>query len=205
MRDFKVYERRSPNAIQIICNVSTNFFYLSVECITNCIYNTHCNAIDVSGTYCRLIRGGDSLYTEQNVATTCQRFQIDALQQAKLGEAYGYRSLSATAPMVAAVQPAESNTNQDHNQHLFSMLRDISHRLEKLEAPTSRPRTGRDRDLSTCHACGGAGHLKRSCNWTGHGSPKSQAKCQICFQTGHTAAECRPFATKKTVRNSEQK
>lgn len=76
MRDFKVYERRSPNAIQIICNVSTNFFYLSVECITNCIYNTHCNAIDVSGTYCRLIRGGDSLYTEQNVATTCQRFQI---------------------------------------------------------------------------------------------------------------------------------
>lgn len=76
MRDFKVYERRSPNAIQIICNVSTNFFYLSVECITNCIYNTHCNAIDVSGTYCRLIRGWDSLYTEQNVATTCQRFQI---------------------------------------------------------------------------------------------------------------------------------
>lgn len=129
----------------------------------------------------------------------------DALQQAKLGEAYGYRSLSATAPMVAAVQPAESNTNQGHNQHLFSMLRDISHRLEKLEAPTSRPRTGRDRDLPTCHACGGAGHLKRSCNWTGHGSPKSQAKCQICFQTGHTAAECRLFATKKTVRNSEPK
>lgn len=85
------------------------------------------------------------------------------------------------------------------------MLRDISHRLEKLEAPTSRPRTGRDRDLSTCHACGGPGHLKRSCNWTGHGSPKSQAKCQICFQTGHTAAECRMFATKKTVRNSEPK
>lgn len=76
MWDFKVYERRSPNAIQIICNVSTNFFYLSVECITNCIYNPHCNAIDVSGTYCRLMRSWDSLYTEQNVATTCQRFQI---------------------------------------------------------------------------------------------------------------------------------
>lgn len=51
----------------------------------------------------------------------------------------------------------------------------------------------------------GAGHLKRSCNWTGHDSQKSQAKCQIFFQTGHTAAECCLFATKKTVRNSEPK
>lgn len=41
----------------------------------------------------------------------------DALQQAKLGEAYGYRSFSATAPMVAAVEPAGSNTNEGHNQH----------------------------------------------------------------------------------------
>lgn len=106
----------------------------------------------------------------------------DALQQAKLGEAYGYRSLSATAPMVAAVQPAESNTNQGHNQHLFSMLHDISHRLEKLEAPTSRPWTGHDRDLPTCHACGGAGHLKRSCNWTGHARfPKVSSKVPDMF------------------------
>lgn len=39
--------------------------------------NIDCNAIDVCGTYCRLIRGWDSLYTEQNAATTCQRFQIE--------------------------------------------------------------------------------------------------------------------------------
>lgn len=63
--------------------------------------------------------------------------------------------------------------------------------LLKLESPTSRPRAERNWDLPTCHACRGAGHLKRSCNWTGHGSPKFQAKSHICFQTGHTAAECR--------------
>lgn len=67
----------APNSIQIISNVSTEFLnYLSVACIANCMSNINCNAIDVCGTYCRLIRGWDSLYTEQNAATTCQRFQI---------------------------------------------------------------------------------------------------------------------------------
>ncbi|XP_034308334.2 MAM domain-containing glycosylphosphatidylinositol anchor protein 2 [Magallana gigas] len=67
-----------PNSIQIISNVSTEFLnYLSVACIANCMSNIECNAIDVCGTYCRLIRGWDSLYTEQNAATTCHRFQIE--------------------------------------------------------------------------------------------------------------------------------
>uniref|UniRef100_A0A8W8LNP4 MAM domain-containing protein n=2 Tax=Magallana gigas TaxID=29159 RepID=A0A8W8LNP4_MAGGI len=68
----------APNAIQIISNVSTESVnYLRGSCVSECMSNIDCNAIDVCGTYCRLIRGWDSLYTEQNVATTCQRFQIE--------------------------------------------------------------------------------------------------------------------------------
>lgn len=67
----------APNAIQIITNVSTDSLdYLRGSCVSDCMSNIDCNAIDVCGTYCRLIRGWDSLYTEQNAATTCQRFQI---------------------------------------------------------------------------------------------------------------------------------
>ncbi|XP_065938524.1 MAM domain-containing glycosylphosphatidylinositol anchor protein 1-like [Magallana gigas] len=68
----------APNAIQIISNVSTESVdHLRGSCISECMSNIDCNAIDVCGTYCRLIRGWDSLYTEQNAATTCQRFQIE--------------------------------------------------------------------------------------------------------------------------------
>uniref|UniRef100_K1PCI9 Uncharacterized protein n=1 Tax=Magallana gigas TaxID=29159 RepID=K1PCI9_MAGGI len=68
----------APNAIQIISNVSTESLdHLRGSCVSDCMSNINCNAIDVCGTYCRLIRGWDSLYTEQNAATTCQRFQIE--------------------------------------------------------------------------------------------------------------------------------
>lgn len=67
----------APNTIQIISNVSTESLdYLRGSCVSECMSNIDCNAIDVCGTYCRLIRGWDSLYTEQSAATTCQRFQI---------------------------------------------------------------------------------------------------------------------------------
>ncbi|XP_065938515.1 MAM domain-containing glycosylphosphatidylinositol anchor protein 2-like isoform X1 [Magallana gigas] len=68
----------APNAIQIITNVSTESVdYLRGSCVSECMSKIDCNAIDVCGTYCRLIRGWDSLYTEQIAATTCQRFQIE--------------------------------------------------------------------------------------------------------------------------------
>lgn len=67
----------APNAIQIITNVSTESVdYLRGSCVSECMSKIDCNAIDVCGTYCRLIRGWDSLYMEQIAATTCQRFQI---------------------------------------------------------------------------------------------------------------------------------
>ena len=127
----------------------------------------------------------------------------DALQHAKLGEAYGYRTITTPrTPTVAAVKVGPS---EEQNEQIFHMLRTITDRLDKLESSTSRPTDRSERDVRTCHACNGTGHFKRACNWTGHGPRKSQAKCQICSQIGHIAAECRLFTAEKARRNPEPK
>jgi hypothetical protein len=41
-----------------------------------------------------------------------------------------------------------------------------------------------------CFKCKGRGHYQRECNWDGTGEFMSRAKCQLCFQEGHTANVC---------------
>lgn len=117
-----------------------------------------------------------------------------ALTAAKLGEAYGYRA-SPTAtetvpggatpvpmPSVSAVQPS-SNTR----------LNDLERKMDRLCSQFEQFTTTKNRDKSprqfSCHACKGAGHVKRFCNWArGQSEPKIQ--CQLCEQFGHRAINC---------------
>lgn len=116
----------------------------------------------------------------------------DALQQAKLGEAYGYRTNPTT---VAAVQIGEKN-NPNRDDQIFKMMQTITEQLEKLETPRrERPKNMRnysqDRaDVRTCQNCSGEGHLQRICHWNGNGGKRPHAKCQLCQQQGYIATDC---------------
>lgn len=95
----------------------------------------------------------------------------EALHSAKIGEAHGYRSHTTTYN-VGSVTPQ----------------------------PVKPPRTNHqpwDRsggNKRTCFLCQGQGHIKSACNWTGVGSI-TQAKCQLCFQSGHIAVNCKTLVS----------
>ena len=118
-----------------------------------------------------------------------QSFQ-EALQKAKLGEAYGYRS-SGNVPTACAVK-AEGNT-----------MDQLVQRLDRLEArltavhQSDRPvrNTGHkdQKRKFACYNCAGEGHRKMQCNWNGTGPKDATVKCQICNQYGHPATSCKKF------------
>ncbi|XP_061186628.1 thyroid hormone-induced protein B-like [Saccostrea echinata] len=84
----------APNSIQIISNVSASSLdYVYAICTAECFANWACNAVDVCGTFCRLIRGWDSLYSEENSTDVCQRYQIECSQ----GEYYDRLSKACVA------------------------------------------------------------------------------------------------------------
>lgn len=65
------------SSFQVISNVSAaSLEYLYAMCTADCFSHIECNAIDVCGTFCRLIRGWDSIYTEGNTSDQCQRYQV---------------------------------------------------------------------------------------------------------------------------------
>lgn len=113
-----------------------------------------------------------------------------ALTAAKLGEAYGYRAspspagcdIPPAASTVAAVQPSDK-------------LKVLEQKLDKLFSEFNKVRLSRNtepfhnRQQSTCHACKGAGHIKRFCNWA-RGNNEPNIQCQLCEQFGHRAINC---------------
>ncbi|XP_048740231.2 MAM domain-containing protein 2-like [Ostrea edulis] len=69
------------SSFQVISNVSAaSLEYLYAMCTADCFSHIECNAIDVCGTFCRLIRGWDSIYTEGNTSEQCQRYQVECGQ-----------------------------------------------------------------------------------------------------------------------------
>ena len=105
----------------------------------------------------------------------------DALNAAKLGEAYGYRDMPETTETVASARPS-SNI-----QDLEKKVDNLTHKLDKLmqkgnnTAPTSD---------SVCTYCYGAGHTHDQCNFA-RGQPDPDTQCQLCRQYGHEARQCK--------------
>ncbi|KAK3101520.1 hypothetical protein FSP39_004191 [Pinctada imbricata] len=128
-------------------------------------------------------------------AASVQSFK-EALKQAKLGEAYGYRTTTETTAAVRHQQVPSSTENQ-----MFSMMKDISERLSKLETGTGKrheqQHPGGGRNTIQCHICSGEGHKKSQCQWTGRGDKNPRARCQFCEQNGHFAKQCRLFEKAK--------
>lgn len=120
-----------------------------------------------------------------------------ALTSAKLGEAYGYRALptvdtlvgcaaSPTTPNVGNVAAAQSGQSTRLDR-LEQKVDKLCSRLENMSSLTPIP--GQPRKKLTCHACKGAGHIKRVCNWA-RGQCDPQTQCQLCEQFGHTSKNC---------------
>lgn len=120
-----------------------------------------------------------------------------AFQQAKLGEAYGYRQ--SMAPIsTAAISPREPPATATKMETLLTQLVD---RMDRLEARDQERRpTHRQRPTTTrpgkntsfaCYICNGQKHRQADCNWNKKGTPEPSVVCQICTQYGHSAAACK--------------
>lgn len=104
----------------------------------------------------------------------------DALNAAKLGEAYGYRDVLPEYQTVAAARTVtDFHSLEDKVEHL-------SHRLNQLL--TNDSKSIQD-DRKLCYNCNSVGHLKRKCNLA-RGPPKPESTCQLCGQYGHEARQC---------------
>ncbi|MES9904352.1 MAG: hypothetical protein ABW168_16955 [Sedimenticola sp.] len=125
----------------------------------------------------------------------------DALQAAKIAEAYGYRShVSEMSHNINMVKPVANAMSTNLERNITDQLSQISKRLDNLEMgrgrPVSRqPRPPTSRSERECFSCGGAGHFERQCNWSGEGAKRPDLQCQICNQKGHGAQRCKLVAS----------
>lgn len=104
----------------------------------------------------------------------------DALNAAKLGEAYGYRDNMPEAQTVAAARPVLDI------HALEQKVEKLSDKLDKMFIQNNASTQSYEK---LCNACNAAGHLQRQCNLArGPNNPESQ--CQLCRQYGHEARQC---------------
>lgn len=108
----------------------------------------------------------------------------EALQKAKLGEAYGYR---ATPVMTAATHITETGATSK----MEKMLEAITARLDRLETSDRSAEKSTPKRTLECFNCKGAGHRKSACNWDGKGTASPKTRCQLCQQYGHSAGQCK--------------
>lgn len=136
----------------------------------------------------------------------------DAYQQAKLGEAYGYRtsgpSVSVSRPYNADVpgpQFSAARTQKiGRSEDITSILGQLVDRMDRLEASmlsryTRRKNINQEasaRNGIVCFQCRGQGHRKSECLWIGSGRSAPNTTCQICQQKGQSEGVC------KKIKNS---
>lgn len=118
----------------------------------------------------------------------------DALTSAKLGEAYGYRDEN---PVVASSRATKTTPRQD-NPQADSRIDELTERVTQLETGRTdrRSRYTNNRTSSrpvTCYKCSGENHVEKRCNWNGTGKKSPKSQCQLCFQFGHGAMNCRRY------------
>ena len=112
-----------------------------------------------------------------------------ALTAANLGEVYGYRA--SPSPAGFDIPPAASSVAAVQSSDRLKVL---EQRLDKLCTEFDKVCLMNSKEpyhnkKSTCHACKGAGHIKRYCNWA-RGNSEPNTQCQLCEQFGHRAVNC---------------
>ena len=133
----------------------------------------------------------------------------EAMQSAKMGDSCGYRQvgamqskLSCSVARMQATDPNHAHTKR--LEDLEAKMTSIVDTLSKLTTNTSSTvtgaheqnslhdrRTGRQpADQRSCYKCGGLGHMKVKCKWSGEGQKAPNTMCQMCGQYGHSARNC---------------
>ena len=142
---------------------------------------------------------------------------MSALTQAKMGETCGYRnhfnshvsnplskfvnsndtSTASTlqTPIAAAMSCTRSPSNPQPNEDITELkgqvkyLTDIITKLSLSSGHEMNMQT--QRSPPKCYSCQGIGHTRRNCQWNGTGAPAPNIQCQLCNQSGHSAACCK--------------
>ena len=127
----------------------------------------------------------------------------EALQSAKMGEAFGYRfsgtdsigmgtTTCITKPV--SVNAVKRDTTIDNLQQ---QIQNLTAKVDSLATSSTRsqPRVGNRPTVQTfeCYSCRGQGHRKAECCWAGRDVAKPETSCQICSQHGHPASDCTQF------------
>ena len=128
-----------------------------------------------------------------------------AQTSAKMGEAFGYRVTHGMTGDVATLAAASREDSSDRVTKLKQNVNKLGDTIERLLASPCRAHynstnTGQIynglgssvNNQRVCFNCIAMGHLKRWCNLaSGQGDPNST--CQLCFQRGHRATQCKLF------------
>lgn len=138
-----------------------------------------------------------------------------ALDAAKEGEAYGYRS--DETPLVAAVRPKVTKQPYVQNSQsvqpsvvseLQSQINTLTENVSKLtaafansgppkndaggNAPVNPPAKREFKpNRNVCVKCSAPNHFARACNWNGEADTLDESyQCRICGQLWHKASQC---------------
>ena len=122
-----------------------------------------------------------------------------ALASAKLGETFGYRNHDQGASVSAAKMNVKDAVTDDVSE-LKEQVKSLTTMVQSLAVgnrfdSNQRRSQGQTSSSRSCYACLGQGHVRRNCNWNGVQPANPNDICQICFQSGHQALQCRRFAS----------
>ena len=130
-----------------------------------------------------------------------------AVQFAKAGEAYKYRSQEL--PIAAAKANAKNKMGDDSSElsEIKQQLADLSSVVSKINIKTqadtnraTRPQPTKNRtprEPVRCYECGELNHFKSDC-------PKlnTPVRCQLCDQLNHTALQCRLYTQNRNPKKT---
>ena len=125
----------------------------------------------------------------------------EALQSAKMGEAYGYRDSQSSSFNCSAANLKQSNTAKSNESGLQNEMCELRNQVKELadvvkslqvkgRSPVQNNSSTSHSSVRTCFKCGGKGHVRPKCLWNGTGTPLPHVQCQLCEQYGHQAKEC---------------
>ena len=157
-----------------------------------CGHRKHENSINAICTFKDKPRENRNAEKNENDEIRKLRQQVKELNELVTAKKENRSENSSSA---SASEKSEIAELKEQVQLITAMISDMKMQ-SKPDRSTKSDQVNTDRRNFVgphCFKCKGRGHYQRECSWDGTGEFLSRAKCQLCFQEGHTANVCAKF------------